>query len=123
MKKTHLIIMVLLGIFFGTSEGMLKVVVASSPEAVIEVDVTAQNNHDWSAFLSIRTTKAGPPENRNDLTVLREKYPENDLMQNIVTARLVGIKALSLSLVEGLTKLDKYIELFGEAITWGLSIN
>ncbi|MGQ9560204.1 MAG: SpoIID/LytB domain-containing protein [Candidatus Oleimicrobiaceae bacterium] len=93
-----------------------------TPESVIEADVAAQNSHDWSAFLSIRTAKAGPPENRVDYQVLKEKYPENDFMQNIVTARLVGIKALPLSLLEGLTRTDKYLELYAEVKAYYVGI-
>ncbi|MDI6602582.1 MAG: hypothetical protein QME57_00480 [Patescibacteria group bacterium] len=89
---------------------------------IIKTDIVAQNNHDWPTFLSIRTAKPGPPENRMDYEVLREKYPENDFIQNIITARLVGIKALPPSLVAGLTRMDKYLELYGEVKTYYVGI-
>jgi len=44
-------------------------------EEVIKADIIAQNNHDLSTYLSLRTTKVGPPENRNEIMILREKYP------------------------------------------------
>jgi len=52
------------------------------PEEVIKADVIAQNNHDLSTYLSLRTTKVGPPENKDEIMILREKYPEYDILQN-----------------------------------------
>lgn len=89
---------------------------------IIKTDIAAQNNHDWPAFLSIRTAKPGPPENRMDYEVLRKKYPENDFIQNIITARLVGIKAFPAGLVAGITKMDKYLELYDEVKTYYVGI-
>jgi len=53
-----------------------------TPEEVIKADIIAQNNHDLSTYLSLRTTKVGSPENRNEIMILREKYPEYDILQN-----------------------------------------
>ena len=43
-----------------------------TPEEIIKADIMAQNNHDLSTYLSLRITKVGPPENRNEIMILRE---------------------------------------------------
>jgi len=53
-----------------------------TPEEVIKADIIAQNNHKLSTYLSLRTIKVGSPENRNEIMILREKYPEYDILQN-----------------------------------------
>ena len=93
------------------------------PESVIKMDVVAQNNHDWQSYLAIRTAKPGPPENRNDLMILKEKYPQNIMMENIERAQLVGVKSLPLSLAGGLTRIDKYLELYSEIRAYYVGIN
>ena len=94
-----------------------------SPESVIKRDVTTQNNHDWLGFLSIRTTKPGPPENRNDWIKIREINPDADIMKNIVTAQLGGIKKLPLSLSARLTRIDWYLDLYNEVRTYYVAID
>ena len=95
----------------------------ASPVDVIRADVTAQNNHDWSTFLAIRTPKAGPPENRNDWIKVRNINPEADIMKNIVTVQLAGIKPLPFSLAEGLTRMDKYLDLYSEVRAYYVAID
>ena len=81
-----------------------------TPEEVIKTDIIAQNNHDLSTYLSLRTTKVGLPENRNEIMILREKYSEYDILQNTVEAQVVGIKSIPLSLVTNITKINEYKE-------------
>lgn len=93
------------------------------PENVIKMDVEAQNNHDWQSYLAIRTAKPGPPENRNDLMILKKKYPQNITMENVERAQLVGIKSLPSSFVGGLTRIDKYLDLYGEIRAYYVGID
>jgi len=79
-------------------------------EEVIKADTIAQNNNDLSTYLSMRTTKAGPPENRNEIMIFREKYPEYDILQNTIRAQVVGIKSIPLTLVTNITKINEYRE-------------
>jgi len=81
-----------------------------TPEEVIKADTIAQNNNDLSTYLSMRTTKAGPPENRNEIMIFREKYPEYDILQNTIRAQVVGIKSIPLTLVTNITKINEYRE-------------
>ena len=53
-------------------------------EEVIKADIIAQNNHDLSTYLSLQTIKVDPPENRNEIMLLKEKYPEYDILQKSV---------------------------------------
>ena len=95
----------------------------SSPKAVIEADIIAQNTHDLSTYLSIRTTKLGPPENRNDIKMLRKKYPQYDILQNAVKTQLVGIKSIPISLAGSITKIDKYFDLYSKIKAYYVAIN
>ena len=94
-----------------------------TPEEVIKADIIAQNNHDLSTYLSLRTTKVGPPENRNEIMILREKYPEYDILQNTVEARLSGITSIPLTLIESITKIDEYFNLFSEIEAYYVAID
>jgi hypothetical protein len=94
-----------------------------TPEEVIKADILAQNNHDLSTYLSLRTTKVGPPENRNEIMILREKYPEYDILQNTLKAQVVGIKPIPLSLVESIIKIDKYLDLYSEIKAYYVAID
>ena len=64
----------------------LEVLAANSlsPEEVIKADIITQNNHDLSAYLSLQTTKVDSPENRNEIILLKEKYPEYGILQKSV---------------------------------------
>ena len=94
-----------------------------TPEEVIKADIKAQNNNDLSTYLSLRTTKVGPPENRNEIMILREKYPEYDILQNTVKAQVVGIKSIPLSLVESITKIDEYFNIYSEIEAYYVAID
>ena len=94
-----------------------------SPEEAIKADVISQNNNDLSTYLSLRTTKVGSPENRNEIMILREKYPEYDILQNTVEARLAGITSIPLTLVESITKIDEYFNLFSEIEAYYVAID
>jgi hypothetical protein len=96
------------------------------PEDVIKMDIAAQNNHDVQLYLDIRTTKVGPPENKNEVKSLMEKYPDVNIFQNVETAKLVGIKniPLSYSLYAGLTSsLPEYRELYSDFRTYYVAID
>ena len=124
VKYSKHLILTFLAILFLLAFCPLAIVVASlSPEAVIETDVAAQNNHDWLTFLSIRTTKPGPPENKNDWIKIREINPDADIMKNIVIAQLTGIKPLPISLSAGITRMDWYLDLYSEVRTYYVAIN
>ena len=122
--KKYLILIYLIFLFlliYFTSE----ILAANSltPEEVIKADILAQNNHDLSTYLSLRTTKVGPPENRNEIMILREKYPEYDILQNTVKAQVVGIKSIPLTLIESITKIDEYFNLFSEIEAYYVAID
>lgn len=85
-----------------------------SPESVIDADILAQNNHDWSRFLQLRSANPKAPENVRDWTMLRAKHPENDFMRNIVSAKRIGIHELALVAAAPLTRLGEYLALYGE---------
>ena len=94
-----------------------------TPEEVIKADILSQNNHDLSTYFSLRTTKVGPPENRNEIMILREKYPEYDILQNTIKAQMVGIKSIPLTLVESITKIDEYFNLYSEIKAYYVAID
>jgi len=88
---------------------------SAEPDSVIKADIAAQNNRDWQQFLALRTSREGPPESILSYQSLRKKYPEDDFMTNIISARVIGIKSLPLSVIAGVfVKVDKYLDLYGE---------
>ena len=94
-----------------------------TPEEVIKADIIAQNNHDLSTYLSLRTTKVGPPENRNEIMILREKYPEYDILQYIDKAELIELKEIPLYLIGNIRKMEEYITLYSQIKVYYVCIN
>ena len=94
-----------------------------TPEEVIKVDILAQNNHDLSTYLSLRTTKVGPPENRNEIMILREKYSKYDILQNINKAELIELKEIPFYLIGNIRKMEEYITLYSQIKVYYVCIN
>ncbi len=99
-------------------------VFSAEPDSVIKADIAAQNNHDWPKFLAVRTSRDGPPESILTYQLLRKKYPENDFMENIISARLVGIKRLPLWVIaDGFVRVQKYCDLYSEIMAYYVGID
>jgi len=79
-------------------------------EAVIQTDIAAQNNHDWSAFFAIRTEK-NAPENKNDWIQMIKVYPQANIIENIISAELVKMKSIPLGLVGPTKEIQDFDEL------------
>jgi len=94
-----------------------------TPEEVIKADIIAQNNHDLSTYISLRTTRVGPPENRNEIMILREKYPEYDILQNINKAELIELKEIPFYLIGNIRKMEEYITLYSQIKAYYVCIN
>ncbi|MBC8448530.1 MAG: SpoIID/LytB domain-containing protein [Chloroflexi bacterium] len=94
------------------------------PEAVIEADIAAQDSHDWSTFLCLRTAQAGPPESRSNHAFLGGgKGLPRPVLQDIVSARLVAAQPLPLHVAAGLTRMDRYLALYGQARAYVVAID
>ncbi|MBM4432149.1 MAG: hypothetical protein FJ026_17640, partial [Chloroflexi bacterium] len=101
-----------------------KVGAPLSPEAVIAADVAAQDRHEGATFLCLRTAQAGPPESRSNYAFLwGERGPPHPVLPEIVSARLVAARALPLHVAEGLTRLDRYLALYGQARAYVVAID
>lgn len=93
------------------------------PEEVIKADIKAQNNHDLSTYLSLRTTKVGLPENRDSIMIFREKYPEYDILQYINKAELIELKEIPFYLIGNIRKMEEYITLYSQIKVYYVCIN
>ena len=100
------------------------VLAASSmgPEAVIRAEVVAQEAGDRVAFVSLRTTKPGTPENRDDLALFMEQKPDCGLLSNVIRAELQGIQDLPINLVATLTTMGRYRTLYDEVAAYYAAI-
>jgi hypothetical protein len=69
------------------------------PPDVIKADVFAMNTHNWELFLDIRTQK-NTPENREGWISLVKRTPraQANIMQNVISTDLVGIKPIPFEL-------------------------
>jgi hypothetical protein len=96
-----------------------------APEDTIRSDITAQNSQNWPSFLSLRTKISGPPESRVDWIKYREAYPENDLLANITSARLVELKPIpvNLDLVGVYTKKSELLGVYDELKVYYVGID
>ena len=78
----------------GSSVGLL------APGDVIRADIRAQNTHDWSTFLALRSESDYAQQNRYLLEKLRgSEAPQDDFFANIISARLVAAKPLPPTMV------------------------
>ncbi len=97
---------------------------ATNPaEAVIQADIAAQAAHDAASFLNLRSAKPEAPENRNDWANLRRKYPADDFIENILTARLIALKPVPLQVAAGLTHMAEYLQTYGDAQAYYVAID
>lgn len=94
-----------------------------SPEEVIKEDIKAQNNYDLSTYFSLRITKVGSLENRNEVIVFRKKYIEYDILLDINKAELVELKQIPFYLIGNIRKMEEYLALYNQIKVYYVCIN
>jgi len=93
--------------------------------AIIEEDIRAQNDHDTTTFLSLRTDTCGA-QNRNIFRKLWREKPGSNFMLNLISAKLVGLKRIPFNVarnffqLETLTKCYRRLACFYVAIDYRL---
>lgn len=78
------------------------------PEAVIAADIVAQESHDEAAYLACRAKHEAAPECQKIIASIKKNQPGADVMQDVVRAKLMGIKPLPEKLAAVITRLDIY---------------
>ncbi len=80
------------------------------PQEIISQDIAAQNNHDINSFLSLRPSGTDFPEDRSVYQNIWRTNPQDNFIYNIISAKLVGEKAISLDVAEKVTNIESYLQ-------------
>lgn len=107
----------------GSIADAAPVSVPASAEMVIATDVAVQAKHDDAAYLACRAKHEAAPECREIIAAIKKNQPEADVIQDVVTAKLTGIKPLSEKLAAGLTRLDIYKTVWPQVTTYYVAID
>ena len=90
---------------------LTKLTFASNlPQDIILQDIAAQNNHDISSFLSLRPNGTDFPEDRSVYENVWRTHPEDNFIYNVISAKLVGEKAIPLDVAEKITNIESFLQ-------------
>ena len=80
------------------------------PEDIIAQDIAAQNNHDINSFLSLRPSGTDFPEDRSVYQNIWRTNPQDNFIYNIISAKLVGERAIPLEVAEKVTNIESFLQ-------------
>ncbi len=96
----------------------------SIAEKVIATDVTAQNDNDIDTYLSIRTSVAGMPENKDDIEALIKNTADSlHLIENVESAYLTDLSIISHATAQNVSNINSLSKHYEKVEAYYVSID
>ena len=89
---------------------------------IIAKDILAQNNHDTTTFLSLRTDTCGA-QNRNVFRTLWRQEPRSNFMLDLISAELVDLKRIPLKVARNFFQLETLTKCYHQLACFYVAID